>query len=577
MWTTARRTAVLISFLAGCAGIVGESERDYSAAPVAGENTGGDDSGAASGASGAGATGIAADGGVGSTGATGGAATGATGGAATGATGATTGGATGTSNGFDAGASSGVDAGPATPGTNQTDPCGNGTEALTKGLRIREISLYQVVKIPLMTNGTWAAIRNSPVVQGKKALVRAFVDTLSGYTSHAVRAVLTLDNGGTPKQIPVEMKPSAASTDAALGSTFNFNIEPADIGPNTKMSVSLVDPTCTNALGAASDARFPASGTQALAATKIGKLRVVVVPVNVGSLKPDTSAAQLKNMRDALIAHYPIPDAEITVRSQAITGPSTVTNNDWSNILNQVLNARNQDNPPDDVYYYGIMTPASSFGTYCRSSCLLGLAPLTTRVSPDQQGGLGVGFLDEYTSSTIVHELGHAHGRAHAPCGGVSGADSAFPYSGGGTGVWGWNSLDNTLQNPSSSKDVMGYCDPAWMSDYTYKAIGTRSSTVNIAMRASLGQGPDWHSLLLYADGSARWGGMHTKRLPAGDVQLAQVLDVAGQVIDEVEVVRVALDHVDDALLYIPEPELGWHSLKLGDRTLTIADVANAL
>ena len=123
----------------------------------------------------------------------------------------------------------------------------------------------------------------------------------------------------------------------------------------------------------------------------------------------------------------------------------------------------------------------------------------------------------------------------------------------------------------------MGYCNPTWISDYTYKALATRSTSVNLSTRVSVGNGPDWHSLLLYADGGARWGGMTTKRLPAGVSEAAQVLDAAGQVIDEVEVVRIALDHADDALLYIPDPEPGWVSLQLADRTLTLSDVAEAL
>ncbi len=599
MWTAARRTAVLISFLAGCAGIVGEPERDYAVTPVTGDD-GSDDGGTAAG----GDSGVATTGGTGDA-TTGDTATGGTAGAvtdaglpgATGGTGgATSGGTTGTSgtagasgtagtngsgsggtNGVDAGPTTGGSPGPVTPPGSQTDPCDNGTEALTKGLRIREIALYQTVKVPLMTGGSWLSTRNAPVVQGKKALVRAFVDTLSGYTSHAVKGVLTLDNDGAIKELISDVRPTAASTDGALPSSFNFDVEPVDIGANTKLSVSLVDPTCTNALGSASDARFPASGTQLLDAAKIGKLRVVVVPVTIGQYQPDTSATQLKNMRDSLLAQYPVADVEITLRAQGITGPSTLSQQGWSNVLNQVLNARRTDRPPSDVYYYGIVAPSSSFSTYCRSSCLLGLAPLVTRVSPDQQGGLGVGFLDVHTPDTMVHELGHAHGRAHAPCGGVSGADGSFPYSGGGIGAWGWDSRNNTLQSPSNTKDVMGYCNPTWMSDYTYKALATRSASVNLAPRVSLGSGPDWHSVMLYGDGNARWGGMVTKDLPGGDIETALALDAAGKVVTEVEVVRVAFDHADDALLYIPEPEPGWVSLQLSDRTLSLLDVADAL
>ena len=36
--------------------------------------------------------------------------------------------------------------------------------------------------------------------------------------------------------------------------------------------------------------------------------------------------------------------------------------------------------------------------------------------------------------NTAAHEVGHAHGREHAPCGGAQSTDPSFPYSNGGIG-----------------------------------------------------------------------------------------------------------------------------------------------
>jgi hypothetical protein len=52
----------------------------------------------------------------------------------------------------------------------------------------------------------------------------------------------------------------------------------------------------------------------------------------------------------------------------------------------------------------------------------------------------------------------------------VADFDRSYPYSGGTIGVFGYNVRTNTLWQ-SSAPDVMGYCDPNWISDYTFNAI----------------------------------------------------------------------------------------------------------
>ncbi|MCA9626909.1 MAG: hypothetical protein KC766_04565 [Myxococcales bacterium] len=79
----------------------------------------------------------------------------------------------------------------------------------------------------------------------------------------------------------------------------------------------------------------------------------------------------------------------------------------------------------------------------------------------------------------MAHELGHAHGRAHAPCGQVQQTDGAFPYAGGGIGSWGYDMSIDRVRQPTSYKDIMGYCNPNWISDYNYGAIFDRVAYVN--------------------------------------------------------------------------------------------------
>lgn len=479
--------------------------------------------------------------------------------------------------------------GTASPAPSTASSCpGGGRRALASGLRIREISLYQTIKVPLYQNNTWVSPRPILVVQGKRSLVRVFADTITGYRPHAVRGVLAVQNGSAVTELVSERSLTAASTDQDASSTFTFDVPAAQIGPSTQISVTLEEAACgSTSTAVARDVRAPASGLQALGATPTGKLKVVIVPVNVGGRVPPTTEKELKGIRDMLLAYYPVPEVEVTVR-RPLSWATSVPASDqraWSNVLNAVMRERGTDRPSSDTYYFGLMQPAPTFPGYCARGCILGIAPQTTRVQASAQVGLGVYFGDSaaainQSGETVVHELGHAHGRGHAPCaqgGSIAGVDTRFPVAGGNTGVWGWDSRNGSLY-PPTHKDVMGYCRPNWISAYTYTALAVRSQAVNT--RALL-QGPNaslrWHNLIAYEDGTTRWGGNTEVGPPGGDVEAAKVLDAAGNVVAEIEVVRMQLSHSTDQFFYIPEPGKDWATIALTDRRIALTDVAAPL
>jgi hypothetical protein len=71
----------------------------------------------------------------------------------------------------------------------------------------------------------------------------------------------------------------------------------------------------------------------------------------------------------------------------------------------------------------------------------------------------------------VTHELGHNFGRSHAPCGNPSAPDPSYPYANASIGVYGIDLGDMTLKSPSVYADVMSYCSPDWISDYTYTGV----------------------------------------------------------------------------------------------------------
>ena len=56
-------------------------------------------------------------------------------------------------------------------------------------------------------------------------------------------------------------------------------------------------------------------------------------------------------------------------------------------------------------------------------------------------------------------------------CGGPANPDAGYPYPPTSVGVYGYDPGYAILRAPGSFSDFMSYCQPLWISDYTYKAV----------------------------------------------------------------------------------------------------------
>ncbi|GAA1861761.1 IPT/TIG domain-containing protein [Asanoa iriomotensis] len=169
------------------------------------------------------------------------------------------------------------------------------------------------------------------------------------------------------------------------------------------------------------------------------------------------------------LATYPV-DAQLTVRDAGtatatlplddpVTTPGGCTPN-WGSLLSLVQTARTNDGNQPGFFYYGLIGSGTPVGM------VIGC-----------EGSTAAGF--DGNGTTLAHELGHALGRPHAPCGNVGAFDAGYPFyephdaappvppalrASASIGEYGLDIRSGTIMHPATNHDFMSYCGPRWVS-----------------------------------------------------------------------------------------------------------------
>lgn len=334
----------------------------------------------------------------------------------------------------------------------------------------------RVEKVQL-TQSTQTLDNTVPVLAGKDGLVRVFV--LANTTNTATPSVeVTLANNGVavagyPKTVvaPSGSVPQALA-EGTLASSWNLAIPGADLTTPVGSGYSVT--ATVNPGGAITEADTTNNtSTATLTSRTVPTFKSTIFPVALTSGNGDISNAN----KDAWVARlkkmFPVAALEVTVGSTFTPSVSALTSNNsdnsWSKTLSD-LATKHQTDGASDRYYYGALQV--SYGSGIAG---LGYVPNTSNADFSSRTAIGwdkTGYSDGGNYPEVfAHETGHNMGRPHSPCGGVSGADAAYPYAGGLIGQWGYDSVANVLVNPTTAKDIMGYCTPNWISDYVYKKV----------------------------------------------------------------------------------------------------------
>jgi hypothetical protein len=428
---------------------------------------------------------------------------------------------------------------------------------LAAGVTMTAIELYQAVLIPVMTDGEGAGDSGVTVIAGKDAFVRVYVQYDSGFEARELYLRVELLGGETVESanalidVTDEMI-AVPSAQENVSSTLNVLVPGDIIQGGRTLVVSLRETSEDEGSGDNPGAIWPAEGEgyDLGIAEETAPTKLVLVPVEYnadGSGRlPDTSEAMVESYAELFSAMYPISGIEITVDApMPYSGNVAAMGNGWDGLLSAVMQRRTDNAAGNDEFYYGLVAPADAFsgpGGYCPGGCVTGLSNLSGGPGASQVG-CGIGYSGSESTYTAAHEVGHTFGRSHAPGCGAAGPFDGYPYDTGLVGVFGYDPTESIpdfqkLKSPETYYDIMSYCTPQWISDFTYMGLYERVEQIAQLPSVSPPPGGDttWLTVFVGTDGTAERGPTLDSALPfEGELRRVSLLDAKGALVDEVD------------------------------------------
>jgi hypothetical protein len=390
-----------------------------------------------------------------------------------------------------------------------------------RGVAIGIVEITQAVFIKIGQGATVVdpAMRNAPVIEGRPLFVRTYVAPGAGFTARRLRAVVTIEyEGGTSKGFEDTKMISAASDSERLETTLNVLIPAADVRPQSSLTVSIYETGEAVGPDPATLPRFPPTGAAPLA-VKAGRmvLDVVAMPVTgpMGALM-DTPERRRKLEMD-LYDLYPVQKVNLRIREPLVVTARLASSTPGFAALRE---ARTKDAAKPGEYYHLLVGRADINASYAgvASGAGAGVNDAARRVGITI---VGTRALDGNTN-TAAHEIGHNHGRNHAPACGATG-DSMYPLPNGQMEVSGFSLSEMALKSKARFRELMGYCRPRWISDYQWRALEVRVRAVSAFPAAAGAPGMttlDQHSLQGFVTAGAGetpdWGVVTGALVPDG-------------------------------------------------------------
>ncbi|HEX5633348.1 MAG TPA: M66 family metalloprotease, partial [Gemmatimonadales bacterium] len=342
----------------------------------------------------------------------------------------------------------------------------------SSGLNLRVESLYLVQAVQSLPDTV-------PLVANRAAYLRVFVTAnTSNSVSPAVRVRLYQGSSTTPS-IEYTLSSGRSYTPTSvrqdtLALTWNQLIPANYLQPGLRIEAT-VDPS--NAVAESDEGDNVATRSMDVRSVNAFNVRFVPVTTSANGRTGNVTSSNMASYMASFRKLYPVQAVNAEVRAPYVTTTtlalqSSNGNGAWGTVLSEINALRAADGATQ--YYYGVVPTDYSSGV-----AGMGYVPGRSAIGWDRlPSGDGI----------FAHELGHNFSLNHAPCGGVSGSDPNYPYSGGVIGVYGFDVSALALKLPTAP-DLMGYCSSSWISDYSYaKAFRYRGNNASAVVMGGTSQ-----------------------------------------------------------------------------------------
>lgn len=353
-----------------------------------------------------------------------------------------------------------------------------------------------------------------PLVSGRSTILRIYA--VSTNTSQPVSNVRVSVMASSADNLTLSQSPLTLSSTVPLttsradyASTFNFQLPSSWLSGTVDVTIRL-DPDNTVSETNESNNTL----TKRLVFNDVPPLQIKIVPIQYHNTKNGLTypAPTQDTVSDWIMRTYPVHQVQISWHAPFSFSGDLTTSTDFSRLLNEVTSLKTTENAPSAQVYYGLIPTRNSSSTWF-SSGYAGMGWIGSRVA------IGLD-LSGKTSQIAAHEVGHNLGMQHTPCG-VSSYDPSYPYANASIGQYGLDVAAGKLYLPTTNRDFMSYCDPKWVSDYTYKYLYNRQNLTGGAAAAMV-VGP--------SAVSSQSGLVVRAQISAGGAQLLPTYTLSGMV-----------------------------------------------
>lgn len=373
------------------------------------------------------------------------------------------------------------------------------------GIEIDRVQANQGVGVIIGADGIGVepSDRAAPLIKGRVTLIRAYWTLPDDWEPRPIEGRLTITQPGGPETIFSDTKLiESAATEGELSGSFFWGLTAEQIRPGIEFRVELFETSFEyDDLSEPSPrAMLPAAGGNASLDVRPDELvmKVVLVPFEYDDgagcvTTPDTSEDTMRRFQDAIYMQNPLERVDFEIHAP-IRWDTPLTS--FVPLNTFLAGLRFDEGAPPEAYYYGLIDVCAD-GLGNAGGMAIGIPddPLSESAAALRVSS-GLSIEPAWSAETFVHEIGHSQGRHHVACNGDEGGpDEHYPHEGGDLGEWGFGVVDFGLRNPSSHKDYMTYCHPAWVGAWgwneVYPVIEGLSAWGSTAHRSGQGAGTD--------------------------------------------------------------------------------------